>query len=361
MIHLCDSPVREGRVFSLSVHAEYACRHSGACCTAGWSIPVETHLRAIVPGAWLHPVDGACPEYDRAARRCRIHREHGELMLPDACFHFPRRALIDDRGTFITLTHFCPTAASMLLDDTRPLRVVTDPVAFPPTRRYEGLDARGEWPPLVRPDVLFDGTAYDVWEGAVIAALATPADGPGAVLASIAGMAERIRRWTADAGPLLPWVTHAVQEQGSTELPAMYRPFAVHAAHRLAASCVPDGLEPPAIPDDFAAHEAMLVAPYWDAHSSLLLRYVATKAFASWSAYQGRGVRTQVAEWVLALTVLRVECVRAALTLQRPLDRGVLHAAVRQSDWLLMHLVDRTRLMTALGTVEHHVDRDPEA
>ncbi|MGE5360921.1 MAG: hypothetical protein ACM3NQ_18035, partial [Bacteroidales bacterium] len=33
---LMSLPVR-----SLSIHAHYSCRHSGACCTAGWPIPVE--------------------------------------------------------------------------------------------------------------------------------------------------------------------------------------------------------------------------------------------------------------------------------------------------------------------------------
>ena len=29
------------RIRALSLHAKYGCRHSGACCTAGWRIPVE--------------------------------------------------------------------------------------------------------------------------------------------------------------------------------------------------------------------------------------------------------------------------------------------------------------------------------
>ena len=28
-------------VFALSIHADYRCRHSGACCTADWDVPVE--------------------------------------------------------------------------------------------------------------------------------------------------------------------------------------------------------------------------------------------------------------------------------------------------------------------------------
>ena len=28
-------------VFALGFHADYLCRHSGACCTADWDVPVE--------------------------------------------------------------------------------------------------------------------------------------------------------------------------------------------------------------------------------------------------------------------------------------------------------------------------------
>ena len=30
--------------YCLSIHARYPCAHSGACCTAGWPIPVEPPL-----------------------------------------------------------------------------------------------------------------------------------------------------------------------------------------------------------------------------------------------------------------------------------------------------------------------------
>src|SRR5688572_4924245 len=40
----CRSLCWEGMsspVFSLSIHADYKCRHSGECCTADWDVPVE--------------------------------------------------------------------------------------------------------------------------------------------------------------------------------------------------------------------------------------------------------------------------------------------------------------------------------
>jgi hypothetical protein len=81
-------------------------------------------------------------------------------------------------------------------------------------------------------------------------------------------------------------------------------------------------------------------------------RYVAAKAFASWTAYQWRDVRTHIAELYLAASVLRVECARAALRLERALDLEVLLEAVRSSDLLLMHLVDRDALVDWLRKAE---------
>ena len=89
------------------------------------------------------------------------------------------------------------------------------------------------------------------------------------------------------------------------------------------------------------------------------MRYVASKAFASWTAYQGRGLRTQIAELFLAASVFRVECARACRNAGVPLDRDRTIDALRASDWLLMHLVDRTALMAALAEVEVNATVSP--
>jgi hypothetical protein len=72
--------------------------------------------------------------------------------LPSACRHFPRVVVIDPRGTFVTLSHLCPTAARMLIDG-GPAVVVTSGAVIDThaVGVWEGLDARGELPPLVRP------------------------------------------------------------------------------------------------------------------------------------------------------------------------------------------------------------------
>src|SRR5262245_24345987 len=37
-------PSSRRRIFALSIHADYRCRHSGACCTSDWDVPVEVPL-----------------------------------------------------------------------------------------------------------------------------------------------------------------------------------------------------------------------------------------------------------------------------------------------------------------------------
>ncbi|MFN7981404.1 MAG: hypothetical protein U0Q11_06060 [Vicinamibacterales bacterium] len=68
--------------------------------------------------------------------------------------------------------------------------------------------------------------------------------------------------------------------------------------------------------------------------------------------YQSRGIRTQVAELVATVSVLRVECARACATSRRILDRDTAVEAVRMTDLLLVHLADRPTLMPWLDRVE---------
>jgi len=174
-------------VFVLSIHADYACRHSGACCTAGWRIPVERACEERLVGSGGSPevtsggttlfvrdgaltmlalADGACVCFDRAAEgrpACAIHRTFGHEALPSACAHFPRVAVTDDRATAVTLSHFCPTAAAMLFRDMQ-LSIVEAPPSFNSVREYEGLDACGVLPPLLRPGMLMDLESHHAWE-----------------------------------------------------------------------------------------------------------------------------------------------------------------------------------------------------
>ena len=345
-------------VFALNALAGYACRHSGACCTAGWTIPVEPRLLPIIGVDWLEPDDtGACPRYDGTARRCDIHRSHGDSSLPASCFHFPRRALLDSRGTSVMLSLFCPTAGRLLLDGIEPLRVVSQPEAFPSDREYEGLDARDEWPPLLRHDVLFDAESFSCWERYLVETLAASSLTVDQALRAVASRAESLRDWSVDSGSLAAWARERLAASPSDPvvdpvLETRYAPFTGAAAFMRAVDAVPPGLRRPLLPDDYAEADATWVAPQWSAVRPRILRVLGAKAFASWTAYQSRGIRTQIAELFLTASVLRLECVRACHAAQRRLDAALLLDAVRQTDLLLVHLVDRDVLLPWLGKAE---------
>ena len=125
-------------VRALSIHADYRCRHAGACCTSAWDIPVEPgteeRLRAGLPtgAVGLRPIAGlphgarvvlrtdsrgrcAFLEGGPAHHLCAVHREMGEEALPSACRHFPRVVTLSPLGVSVTLSHYCPTAAGMSL------------------------------------------------------------------------------------------------------------------------------------------------------------------------------------------------------------------------------------------------------
>lgn len=347
------------RVFALTVHATYSCRHTGACCTAGWPIPVEPDRRArLGTTVFLPDSNGACPSYDAAARRCRVHLAYGETALPSSCAHFPRRALIDDRGVFITLSHFCPTAAAALVRATDRLAIVEAPPAFPADREYEGLDARGAWPPLVKADLLFDLAGYSAWEEFLVARLGDREGTPCDALRRIALAGEELRRWKPADQPFESMIAPLAQaehtEPAAREAWQRYRPLTRFHAYERLLTFIPDGLDRPSVSAGMPERPA-IEPNAWGELSVAAKRYLAAKAFGSWAAYEASGVRTSIAELVLSELVLRVEAVRAMHRQKRPLDEETMIAAVREADRILIHLVDRKRLMTWLSHVERLV------
>jgi Fe-S-cluster containining protein len=183
------------RTSCLSIHAAYACEHSGACCRAPWPIPLEEaqvwRLRAqgLVPETGSLPVrplespvngmtlrlatggNGACVFFDaEGGRLCRIHRQAGPDMLPSTCRAFPRIALRDARGLLITLSHYCPTAARLLLN-AGDILIVHAPASLSLGGEIGGLDATAVLPPLLRPGMLMDLEGYAKWEQEAIAVL----------------------------------------------------------------------------------------------------------------------------------------------------------------------------------------------
>src|SRR5262249_26826967 len=60
----------------------------------------------------------------------------------------------------------------------------------------DGLDARGEWPPLLRPGVLMDPDSYSVWERRAVTALTRGPSPPRQALVELAAITSAIAAWT---------------------------------------------------------------------------------------------------------------------------------------------------------------------
>ena len=223
------------RAYCLSVHARYQCAHSGECCTAGWPIPIEDHLVPVLRRSGLLPsgrrglrvlpspvngtrlgagvsTTGACVFFDAPhGRLCAIHRAAGERALPASCRSFPRVALRDARGLFVTLSHYCPTAAGLLLEKGE-IRIVDAPPSLSLDGELEGLDATAVLPPLLRDGMLADLEGYAAWEAASIAVLDDRCLTPRTALAIIREATVAAGRWRPGGASLARSVTDAFDD-----------------------------------------------------------------------------------------------------------------------------------------------------
>jgi Fe-S-cluster containining protein len=373
----------------LSIHADFLCRHSGACCTSGWPIHVEADRltalrdalgagrltfdpdRADDPSPFVEPsglppdagavlrtcASGACVFYERDGGLCAIQRTLGHDHLPSACQHFPRRCLIEPDRIALSLSHYCPTVARLTFGPAIPPDIVPAPASLVGHVALEGLDAREALPPLVRPGILADLTGYRAWERFVIEILATPG-APEAALAEISAFTERVRVWTPRDGDLREAVERAGPMGGSSPVEISRWQDEGQRAAQLAGDCevvrasVPAGILTKPAPDRLDAIDARWVANAWPQFSQPLRNFIAAHAFGNWCAYHGMGLRTVVRSLVVALAVVRVEAARLCATSERPLDEPLLLEAMRQADLLLVHLADPKALTARLSDVE---------
>jgi hypothetical protein len=377
---LPEKQLVKDRVSSLSIHADYRCRHSGACCTLHWDVPMSLpvyrsleeavatgRLKTSSEAAGLDPFvidpglpqedaaifertdSGACVFFDRGSRLCLVHRDLGESALATTCRTFPRLAVEDARGTFITLSHFCPTAAAQLFRDDVPLEVVESPPAFP-AADYDGLAVTGDdLPPLLRPDVLMDADGYTAWERHMVAVCAATPCAESAI-ATLVRDASVLRAWTGGGTPLAAAVEALPAGHVRAAPPAtLEESLRLHAE---AMTCVPDELRPE--PDDAGLDQAyeMFVHAAWPAFARPLRYYVAAKAFASWTAYQGRGVASIVRGLEAALALVRVEASRQCRDAGAALDAERMKEAIRQADFILNHLAVGEDLALAWSRAE---------
>ena len=199
---------------------------------------------------------------------------------------FPRQVLHDPRGTFISLSHFCPTAVALLFDDTLPVSIVEAPAGLVGDGTLDGLDARDTWPPLLRRGVLMDHDSYAVWERQAVELITRAGIAPRDALQSLALATARLDRWAPDvSGPL----EHAVRDAFGMLPPP-----------------------PTSTPE-----------PY----DSAVKRWLAARLFGTWLAYQGDALETIVRYLHACHDFFLVELARD----------GNAREAIRRSDHMIVH------------------------
>ncbi len=293
---------------------------------------------------------GECVFFERGSRLCIVHRDLGEPVLPATCRHFPRLALRDGRGTFITLSHFCPTAASLLFRDDVPLQIVSEPVSFPDAD-YEGMVVTADdVPPLLQPKMLMDLDGYGAWERHMVARCAATGFGPESVLATLAKDVRLLRRWKPN-GDTLSQSIATLPSDGADAAPPLTLDWSLQ-LHDQVMAAIPDDLKPASDTEGLESAFHGHVQPTWKAMSAPIKRYLAAKAFASWTAYQGRGIATIVRGLEAALALVRVEAARQCRDAGRALDVELLREAFRRADFALNHLAIGEDLARAWSLAE---------
>ena len=360
---------------ALSIHASYRCGQTGLCCATPWDVPVEAapfeaieagrqsrRLPVVQPFSVDAPppgyaavlrreADGACVCLDRPARLCRVHGVLGEQALPTACRLFPRIARTDALGTVVTLSHYCPTAARMLLSDDVPLAVVDAPPAFPPGD-YEGLSA-DDLPPLLHPHMLMGYDDYAAWEAHAVSVCAS-APTVWLALATLARDVEQMRTWRP-GGVTLQAMLDAVAGDG--RVPVAGPPPVAWFEDRMreVMEAVPAHLQRSPLMERFRVLNSWADAePSPDMpgpRHAPALRFLAAHALGNWCAYQGRGLRTYVRSLEAAAAVLTITVARQREGAERA-DDAVFIAAIRDADLLLRHLASSEALATAWSQCE---------
>jgi hypothetical protein len=248
----------------------------------------------------LRTVGDACVFYEPDRRRCAIHRQAGPATLPTACRNFPRITLTDRRGVFITLSHFCPTAAALLLED-RDITIVDAPASLSLNGAVEGLDATGVLPPLLGPGMLTDAEGYSAWERAAVGVFNDRRYTAEDALAILSAATEALCKWRPGAETLEARVHDAFDRaRGGRDL-----------------SSSSDRPSEQAIKSFLAAH-----------------------LFASWHPYEDGGLPAAVRAVETAFVTLREELaprLRSGRALRLRSGRAPFIAAVRAADFRLRH------------------------
>ncbi len=156
----------------------FRCTCCGACCQAGWQVPLDPYdaaalrraatlpaLHGLMPDDALQPAPGggaflggggeACPLL-RGDLRCALHAVAGAEALPVPCRNYPVDVVATPWGSEVYLELTCPTAVGLLA--ATPFALVRDP---PWTRESDLRQTRFAQRPLaVRPGESGD---WGVW------------------------------------------------------------------------------------------------------------------------------------------------------------------------------------------------------
>ncbi|MDH4066035.1 MAG: hypothetical protein OEW19_16670 [Acidobacteriota bacterium] len=335
------------KTYWLSTHLGYRCRHSGACCSSGWPIPIERDRAArveqgvaalevrpaVVP--WLAPSppnaptdvagmlalqpSGACAFHlgRPAAASCAVH-----AMRPASCEHFPYICTIDARGVHVTLSHYCPTVAEGLFLDQPAVDIVEGPPLFGDGRLPEGLDAREALPPT------------------------TDVAGNERPVGRCDGRARPRRLRLMDWDEVSRWERRLVREVST----APGDPSSPNVSlFERARAALPQGWSWADPPGDLEAVWSAHVAPAWPSWNEVTGRYLAAKAHASWALHLGRGLADVRLAVDIARAVLQVEAIRACWQPPMRLNATRLKTAIRRCDLLLAHHVDPYRLFGSMA------------
>jgi hypothetical protein len=156
---------------------------------------------------------------------CVVHRDAGEEALPATCRHFPRLAVADSPRHVHHLSHYCPTAASMLFRDDVDLEVVERPAAFP-FADYDGLTVTPEdLPPLLSPAMLMDPEGYSAWERHMVRRCGGDVS-PESVVATLESDVTQLRTWRPGSSSLvdaIPAFARLLQRCSASWLPCRER------------------------------------------------------------------------------------------------------------------------------------------
>ena len=277
----------------------------------------------------------------REDRRCSIHVRAGESALPIGCRHYPRVVRIDPRGVSLSLSHYCPTAASLLATDD-PVHIVATGPPLALAEPVEGLDAREALPPLLRPDVLMDLDSYGAWEAGAVSIFSS-VENAFEALRVIASATDELRTWTPGSAPLDTAVADAFSSAvGSRQGSPSWSDEGFRLAQSLNRGIV--SLDGTVDPGALAGI---------DAAQRVIANYLAARAFGNWIAYQGCGLRTNVT-WLRAChDIVCLLAVRFAADQGRQVTIPDVIEAIRQADYVMLHTIDTQDFADAARGVEH--------